>query len=74
MKTYAIAIILLLAAGLLTLSYSQFSFAKESEVTKIAPMEISAPETKAADNIPGWAGMSTMIVVGAVLVFAIVKP
>lgn len=73
MKSYAIVAIVLVGAVVLALTYSQFSYTKESEVAKIAPPEISASETETV-NLPSWAGIGTMIVGGAILVFATVKP
>jgi hypothetical protein len=63
-----IVAIMLIAAGMLALVYGGFTYTKETHGGKLGPIEFSVKE-KETVNIPIWAGVSAIVIGGAVLVF-----
>ncbi len=72
MKIYTIVAIVLIVAGILGLVYGQFSYNKETEGAKLGPIELTINEKKTV-NIPVWAGVGSISVGAAMLVFALIK-
>ena len=67
MNALKMAGIALIAAGILALVYSSFSFTKETHEAKIGPIELSVKE-KQTVNLPVWAGVGAIVIGGALLV------
>jgi len=65
-KIVAFALILGGAFGLL---YGGFSYTKETQEAKIGPLELSVNETRRV-NVPVWAGVASIVVGGALLLFS----
>jgi len=63
-----IVAIMLIAAGMLALVYGGFTYTKETHGGKLGPIEFSVKE-KQTVNIPLWAGVSAIVIGGALLVF-----
>jgi hypothetical protein len=63
-----IVAIVLIAAGMLALVYGGFTYTKETHGGKLGPIEFSVKE-KQTVNIPLWAGVSAIVIGGALLVF-----
>jgi hypothetical protein len=59
----------LIAAGVLGLVYGSFSYTKETQEVKLGPLELSMKERQTV-NIPVWAGVGSIVVGGALLLFA----
>jgi hypothetical protein len=59
---------ILLAAGILALTYGGFSYTKDSHEGHIGPLELTVKD-KEHVNVPVWAGVAA-IVVGAGLLLA----
>ena len=59
--------IVLLAVGILALTYGGFSYTKETNKAKVGPIEINVSEDKRV-NVPVWAGLAMAVVGGALLV------
>lgn len=72
MKSYMIAAIVLIAAGILGLVYGQFSYTKESEGAKLGPIELTIKE-KQTVNIPVWAGAGAIVLGAGMLAFPLIK-
>jgi hypothetical protein len=68
MNPIKLAGVVLIAAGVLGLLYSGFSFTKETHDIKLGPIELSVKE-KESVNVPVWAGVAA-IVAGAALLLA----
>lgn len=60
MSTFKIAGIILIIAGVLGLVYGKFSYTKETQETKMGPIELSIKEEQSV-NIPFWVGASAVI-------------
>jgi hypothetical protein len=69
MKSYVIAAIVLIAAGVLGLVYGQFSYTKDTQGAKLGPLELTVQE-KETVNIPVWAGVGSIAAGAALLVYA----
>ncbi len=69
MNTIKMAAIVLIAAGVLGLVYGSFSYTKETQEVKVGPLELSMKERQTV-NIPVWAGVGSIVVGGALLLFA----
>jgi len=65
-KIVAIALILGGAFGLL---YGGFSYTKETQEAKIGPLELSVNESRRV-NVPVWAGVASIVVGSALLLFS----
>jgi multidrug transporter EmrE-like cation transporter len=60
--------IVLIVAGILGLGYGSFSYTKETHETKIGPIELSVKD-KQTVNVPVWAGVASIVIGGALLIF-----
>jgi hypothetical protein len=60
--------ILLIVAGVLGLGYGSFSYTKETHEAKIGPIELSVKD-KQTVNVPVWAGVASIVIGGALLLF-----
>ena len=69
MNTAKLAGIVLIVGGVLALMYGGFSYTKDSQQVKIGPLELSIKE-KQTVNVPVWAGIGTIVIGGALLLFA----
>ena len=69
MNSIRIAAFALIAAGVLALVYGGFSYTKETHQAKLGPIELSVQE-KQTVNIPGWAGVTGILVGGVLLLYA----
>lgn len=68
MNAIKLAGIALVIAGILGLAYGSFSYTKETHETKIGPIELSVKD-KETVNVPVWAGVATIVIGGALLIF-----
>ena len=68
MNAISIAAIALIVAGVLGLAYGSFSFTKDTHQAKLGPIELSVTE-KQTVNVPVWAGVTAIVVGGALLLF-----
>jgi hypothetical protein len=68
MNAIKLAGIALVIAGILGLAYGSFSYTKETHETKIGPIELSVKD-KETVNVPVWAGVATIVIGGALLLF-----
>jgi hypothetical protein len=59
--------IVVLAAGILALAYSGFSYTQQTHEAKLGPLEISVNEHHRV-NVPVWAGVVLAVVGGGLLV------
>jgi multidrug transporter EmrE-like cation transporter len=60
--------IVLIVAGILGLGYGSFSYTKETHEAKIGPIELSVKD-KQTVNVPVWAGVASIVIGGALLLF-----
>jgi hypothetical protein len=60
--------ILLIAAGVLGVVFTSFSFTKETHQAKLGPIELSVKE-KQTVNIPIWASVGAIVAGGLLLAF-----
>jgi hypothetical protein len=60
--------IVLIVGGVLALLYGGFSYTKSTEQVKLGPIELSVKEKKTV-SVPVWAGVSAIVVGGALLLF-----
>lgn len=60
--------ILLIVAGTLGLVYGSFSYTSETHEANLGPIELSVQEKKNV-NVPMWAGVGSILLGGALLVF-----
>lgn len=72
MKTYTIAAIVLIAAGILALVYGRFSYTSDSDTAKLGPIELTVTE-KETVNIPDWAGAGAIVAGAAMLTYPLFK-
>ena len=63
-----ITAVALIIAGLLGLVYGGFSYTKETHGAKLGPIELSVTE-KERINVPVWAGVTAILIGGALLLF-----
>ena len=68
MNAIRIAAIALIVAGVLGLAYGSFSFTKDTHQAKLGPIELSVTE-KQTVNVPVWAGVTGIVIGGALLLF-----
>jgi len=68
MNALKMAGIALIAAGILGLVYGSFSYTKETHEAKIGPIELSVKD-KQTVNVPVWAGVASIVIGGALLLF-----
>lgn len=68
MNSVRIAALVLIVAGVLGLAYGSFSYTRKTHETKIGPIELSVQE-KETVNVPVWAGITAIVIGGALLVF-----
>ena len=66
MDAKKIVAVVLMAAGLLSLVYKGFSYTKESESTKLGPLELTVKEKERVE-VPVWVGVGLVIVGGGLL-------
>ncbi len=66
MNTIKIFGIILIIAGALGLTYSSFSYTKNTEELKVGPVEMSINE-KETVNIPVWAAAGVIVLGGLIL-------
>ena len=66
MSAIKIAAIVLIAAGILGLTYGQFSYTKETHQATIGPLELSVKD-KETVNVPVWAGVGAIVLGGILL-------
>ena len=60
--------LVLIVGGLLGLAYGGFTYTKETHTSKLGPIELSVKD-KETVNIPIWAGIGTLVLGGALLLF-----
>ena len=68
MNMIRITAVALIIAGLLGLVYGGFSYTKETHGAKLGPIELSVTE-KERINVPVWAGVTAILIGGALLLF-----
>ena len=68
MNAVKITAILLIAAGVLGLVYGSFTYTRETHEAKLGPIEMSVKDKRTV-NVPVWAGVGTIVVGGALLLF-----
>jgi hypothetical protein len=68
MNAIRIAATALIVAGVLGLAYGSFSFTKDTHQAKLGPIELSVTE-KQTVNVPVWAGVTAIVIGGALLLF-----
>jgi hypothetical protein len=66
MSAIKLAAIALIVAGVLGLAYGGFSYTKDTHQAKLGPIELSVTE-KQTVNVPVWAGVSAILIGGALL-------
>jgi hypothetical protein len=69
MSSTRIAAIILIIAGALALAYGGFTYTKDTHEVKLGPIELSVKEKKTV-NIPMWAGIGAIVLVGVLLLGA----
>lgn len=69
MNATKIAAIVLIVAGILGLVYGGFSYTKSTQDVKLGPLELSVKDRQRI-NVPVWAGVTGIVVGGALLVFS----
>jgi hypothetical protein len=69
MKSFTILAIILIAAGVLGLVFSQFSFTKDTHEAQLGPLELAVKE-KQTVNIPTWAGVVSIVAGSAMLLYS----
>ena len=62
------AAFVLIVAGVLGLAYGSLSFTKDTHQAKLGPIELSVTE-KQSVSVPVWAGVSAIVIGGALLLF-----
>lgn len=67
MNSFKAIALVLIAAGILSLTYGGFSYTKDTTVVKLGPFELSAKE-KETVNVPMWVGIGAIVVGGLLLV------
>jgi hypothetical protein len=60
------AALVLIAAGVLGLTYGSFSYTKETHEAKVGPIELTMKD-KETVNIPVWAGVGAIVIGGVLL-------
>ena len=60
--------VVLIAAGVLGVLFSSFSYTKDTHEAKIGPIELSVKE-KETVNVPVWVSVGAIVVGGLLLVF-----
>jgi hypothetical protein len=68
MNALKIAAIVLIAAGVLGLTYGGFSYNREMHSGQVGPVHMSLSERQTV-NIPLWLGVAAIAIGGAVLVY-----
>ena len=68
MNAIRIVAIASIVAGVLGLAYGSFSFTKDTHQAKLGPIELSVTE-KQTVNVPVWAGVTAIVIGGALLLF-----
>ena len=53
--------VVLIAAGVLALTYGGFTYTKNTQQAKIGPLELSVKEQQTV-NVPAWAGGAAIVV------------
>jgi hypothetical protein len=61
MNALKIAVLALIAAGVLGLGYDGFTYTKETHEAKFGPFEMAVKE-KQTINVPVWAGVGAIII------------
>jgi len=68
MNPIRVVALVLILAGVLGLAYGGFTYTKETHEAKLGPIELSIKD-KETVNIPIWAGVSAIVIGGALLIF-----
>jgi hypothetical protein len=68
MNALKIAAVVLITAGVLGLVYGGFSYTKDTHEARLGPIELSVKD-KERINIPVWAGVGSIVIGGALLLF-----
>lgn len=66
MSSVKILAIVLIVAGIVGLMYGKFGYTKETHEAKLGSLELSIQEKRTV-NVPLWAGVGALLVVGALL-------
>jgi hypothetical protein len=69
MSAIKIVAIVLIIAGLLGLVYGRFSYTQETQEAKIGPLELTVKDKQTVE-IPVWAGVSSIVAGGVLLLVA----
>ncbi|MGB5210248.1 MAG: hypothetical protein WBN31_01635 [Gammaproteobacteria bacterium] len=69
MNAFKIFAILLILAGTLSLVFGGFSYTRETHETKIGALELSVKDEETV-RIPVWAGVGSIVIGSALLLFA----
>ena len=72
MKTFKGVALVLIAAGTIGLAYGGFSYTRDSETTKLGPLEVTVTDRRHV-NIPVWAGVIAIVLGAALLVVPLKK-
>lgn len=70
MNIFKIAGMILIIAGVLGLIYGKFSYTKETQETKMGPIELSVKEQRVV-NIPLWVGAGSVVFGSLILLFGV---
>jgi len=68
MNPIRVVALVLILAGALGLAYGGFTYTKDTHEAKLGPIELSIKD-KETVNIPIWAGVSAIVIGGALLIF-----
>lgn len=68
MNAIRVVALALILAGALALAYGGFTYTKDTHEAKLGPIELSIKD-KETVNIPIWAGVSAIVIGGALLIF-----
>jgi hypothetical protein len=61
MSAIRLVAVVLIAVGILSLVYGQFSYTKETHEAKLGPVELSVKD-KETVTVPAWAGIGAIVV------------
>lgn len=68
MNAIKIVGVILIIAGILGLTYGNFSYTKETHEANLGPLQITVKDKETVD-VPTWVSVSAIVVGGALLLF-----